>query len=165
MHNEYQNTLCFSRYFYHYLNFQKIFIFHSKGFLPSQTAAIVPSIVYDNLAFGLFRPFIKMTRFCSTNNSSKKKWKNTSLLLYKYARIKITLLSKDNSWYSLILILISYEWSWYWHFITRFKKACNVTANFEYLVCLMVYFKDRSCYILFLREEGADISRKSLKFK
>ena len=61
--------------------------------------------MYDNLAFGLFKPFMKMIRFCSTNNSSKKKWKNTSLLLYKYAHIKITLLSKDNSWYSLILTL------------------------------------------------------------
>ena len=57
----------------------------------------IPSIVYDNLAFGFFKLFMKMIRFCSTNNSSKKKWKNTSLLLYKYAHIKITLLSKDNS--------------------------------------------------------------------
>ena len=61
--------------------------------------------MYDNLAFGLFKPFMKMIRFCSTNNSSKKKWKNTSLLLYKYAHIKVTLLSKDNSRYSLILTL------------------------------------------------------------
>ena len=49
--------------------------------------------------------------------------------------------------------------------MSRFRKVCNVTANFEDLGCLMFYFKDRSCCILFLREEGADTSRKSLKFK
>ena len=46
-----------------------------------------------------------MICFCSTNNSSKKKVKNTSPIFYKYAHIKITVSSEDNSSYSRVITL------------------------------------------------------------
>ena len=61
--NNGQNTLYFLLCFYYYL-FSALFL-------------LVPSVVYDNSAFGFFRPSTKMLRFWSTNRSSKKKAKNT----------------------------------------------------------------------------------------
>ena len=46
-----------------------------------------------------------MIGFCRTNNSYKKRARNTSPKFYKYANINTTVLCEDNSSYSLIVTL------------------------------------------------------------
>ena len=82
-----------------FFSHQKIF---AKPYVK-YAAAIVPSVVYNDLAFRFFRPFVKMICFCSTNNFSKKKWKNTNPIFYKNPPISTTISCEDNFSYLLII--------------------------------------------------------------